>query len=291
MRPEHTDALRITATGSRTTVFAYGDPTKPAILAVHGFRGTHYGLEPVAHALTHLGYQVLVPDLPGAGESSPLLSRHDTVGYGTWLRDLAAQLPQVRLLLGHSFGSVIVASAIAQGAQHDGAVLVNPILRSPLAGPRRLATAATRAYFALARRLPRPLAHQLLASKLIACIGGTLMTSTTDPTLRRWIRDEHLRQAGAFASRDVVLESFAASTATTITDFAHHFTAPTLLIGGDRDPLSPSWACTAEATGIGSGTFHILADRGHLLPYEEVAEVSRLVAEWDERSADRDFVA
>lgn len=283
MQPEPIETVQISAYGSRTTVFSYGQEGQPTILAVHGFRGTHFGLEPLARSLSKLGYRVLVPDLPGAGESSPLLGIHDAAGYGAWLRELTEQLPRPNLLLGHSFGSVIVASAIAQGAAHDSTVLINPILEPPLTGPRRVATAAARAYYALAERLPSRLGHQLLASRLIAGIGGTLMTSTNDRELRRWIRNEHFRQAGAFASRDVVLESFIASTATTVADFADHFLGPVLLLGADRDPLTPSSACTAYATGIRSGTFHVFPGRGHLLPYEETHEVSHLIADWDRK--------
>ncbi len=289
MQLEQSDALPIEAGGSRTTVYTYGPEDGPAVLAVHGFRGTHYGLEPLAIALASHGYRVLVPDLPGAGASSPLQGTHDAVGYGAWLGELAERLPQTKLLLGHSFGSVIVSAAVAQGTTPDGTVLINPILEPPLTGPRRIATAAARSYYALARHLPPELGRRLLASKLIAGIGGSLMTSTQDRTLRRWIRDEHLRQAGAFASRDVVLEGFIASTSTTVADFAAHFTSPTLLLGAERDPLSPPSACTAVATGIRAGTFHIFPDRGHLLPYEEAQELSHLVVEWDQSVLNREF--
>lgn len=282
MRPEDIETQRFIAHGSRTTVFGYGQRDRPTILAVHGFRGTHFGLEPLARALAVLGYRVLAPDLPGAGGSGPLPGAHDAAGYGAWLSDLAEQIPRPKLLLGHSFGSVVVASAIAQGAAHDGVVLINPILEPPLAGPRRVATAAARAYYALAGRLPRRMGHRLLASRLIAGVGGALMTSTDDRVLRRWIRDEHLRQADAFASRDVVLESFAASTTTTVADFADHFLGPALVIGAERDPLSSPSACTADATGIRFGTFHVVPGRGHLLPYEETRGVSRIIAEWDQ---------
>lgn len=283
MQPEQIEFMQVTVRGSRTTVFAYGNETGPTVLAVHGFRGTHHGLEPLAHALAAFGYRVLVPDLPGAGESTEMWGAHDAITYGTWLRDLAEELSGSAILLGHSFGSVIVASAIAQGAPYTSAVLVNPILTSPLAGPRRIATAATRAYYALAGRLPRRLGRRLLASRLIAGIGGAIMSSTSDYGQRKWIRNEHRRHAGSFSSREIVIESFIASTTTTIMDFADQISRPVLLCGAGRDPLTPASACTVDATGIRSGTFHVFPNRGHLLPFEEVEELSRLVASWDRK--------
>ncbi len=271
---------RLLIRGSRTAVYAYGSEGGAEIVAIHGFRGTHFGLEPLARALARLGYRVLVPDLPGCGTSSPLEGPHDTSGYGAWLSELADGLESPGLLLGHSFGSVLVGAAIAQGAAHDGSILVNPILRPALRGPRRFATAAARGYYALARRLPEPLGTRLLSSRSVAALGGELMSSARDASLRRWIREEHRRQAGAFSSRDVVLEAYRASTTSALSDFAGRFPHPPLVLGAERDPLSPGVECTAEGSGFLDGTFHVFPGLGHLLPYEAAAELAALIAAW-----------
>ena len=143
----------ITVGGCETAVFDYGRPQDPVVLAIHGFRGTHSGLAPLSHALVARGYRVLAPDLPGSGSSAALSSRHDTPGYAAWLTELTeltARLAHPPLLLGHSFGSVLAAAAIANGAPARGAVLLNPILTPPARqGPKRAATAIARAYYAL----------------------------------------------------------------------------------------------------------------------------------------------
>jgi pimeloyl-ACP methyl ester carboxylesterase len=159
-------------------------------------------------------------------------------------------------------------------------VLLNPILRPALDGPNRVATAAARAYYGLVHGLPRSLAHRLLGSRTVAAISGGIMTTTADPALRRWIRAEHRRQAGAFASREVVRESYLASTRTTVVDFAGTFVRPTLVIGADRDPLGPAHALTSERSGIREGEFRVLSGRGHLLPYEAADECAALIEEW-----------
>lgn len=279
----------LTVGGCETAVFDYGRPQDPVVLAIHGFRGTHSGLAPLSHALVARGYRVLAPDLPGSGSSAALSSRHDTPGYAAWLTELTeltARLAHPPLLLGHSFGSVLAAAAIADGAPARGAVLINPILTPPLAGPKRAATAIARAYYALALRLPDVLGRGLLGSRTIAEIGGAFMTSSSDPGLRRWIRLEHRRQASAFATREAVFEAFAASTSTTVADYAHGISCPALVVGADRDPLSTPAACSAEHSGITTGTFHVLAGLGHLLPYEAPAEAADLVAEWDHATAE-----
>src|SRR5699024_7878704 len=48
------------------TVFRYpGRPQAPQLLAVHGFRGDHHGLELIVDGLTD--FDVWIPDLPGFG--------------------------------------------------------------------------------------------------------------------------------------------------------------------------------------------------------------------------------
>ena len=266
--------------GSRTVLHAYGPAAGPAVLAVHGFRGTHYGLEPLARALGAAGFRVTVPDLPGAGHSTQLRGRLDTAELGAWLRELGNLLPTSPVLVGHSYGTVIVGAAISAGVRHAGVVLLNPILRAPLTSTHVLGTAATRLYYALAGRLPERIASRLLSDPVIAAIGSELMTGTDDQALRTWIRGQHLRHAGAFSSPAAVLESYAAATADTVTDYAPPRLGPSLLLGGDRDRLGASAAQLAEAAARFGGSSHVFANRGHLLPYEEVPGVTRLVTEW-----------
>lgn len=151
----HDDRFDVPVRGSRTAVFGYGDQDQPCILAVHGFRGTHGGLEPLAVALAESGHRVLVPDLPGAGQSSPLAGCHDAAGYGDWLRDLAAAVGSPGTLLGHSFGTIIVSAAVARGIPHERVVFVNPIASPVLDSTNRAGTALVWLYYALAQALPK----------------------------------------------------------------------------------------------------------------------------------------
>ncbi|WP_198141848.1 alpha/beta fold hydrolase [Leucobacter komagatae] len=273
--------LTVLAAGSATAVFEYGPRTGQVIIAVHGFRGTHAGLEPLAQALASLGYRVLAPDLPGSGASAALGSPHDTAGYAAWLSELVDRCDRAPTLLGHSYGTVIVAAAIAGGATARGTVLLNPILTPPLSGPKWAATALARGYYALARRLPAPLGLALLGSRTIAEISGMFMTSSPDRGMRRVIRLEHRRQASAFASREVVFDTYRASTTSTVAHFAGGLRGPTLLVGAGRDPLSPARAFAPAASGMRDAAVHVFSDYGHLLPYEAPAETADLIAAWD----------
>ncbi|RII95819.1 alpha/beta fold hydrolase, partial [Clavibacter nebraskensis] len=103
----------------------YGPADAPqVVVVVHGFRGDHHGLEPVVAQLP--GVRILSPDLPGFGDSTPLVdARHDIAGYSAWLRAFVdATGTRDATALGHSFGSIVVAAALADGLPSPRAVLV-----------------------------------------------------------------------------------------------------------------------------------------------------------------------
>src|SRR4051812_23767930 len=94
----------------------YGDAgTGPTLLLVHGFRGDHHGLEPVISFLP--GVHIIAPDLPGFGLSAPLPGEHSIAGYAAWVRAFAVAIglgPET-IVLGHSFGTIVTAAALADG--------------------------------------------------------------------------------------------------------------------------------------------------------------------------------
>ena len=56
--------------GATTAYWVYGpEDAETTVIAVHGFRGEHHGLEPVLAYLPEV--RVVAPDLPGFGESAP----------------------------------------------------------------------------------------------------------------------------------------------------------------------------------------------------------------------------
>jgi len=118
--------------GSRTRYWEYGTPSSgPTIVVVHGYRGDHHGLEPVVRLLSD--FHVISPDLPGFGDSTPMTDRpHSIAGYEDWLRAfLEATGLGGSILLGHSFGSIVVAHAVAGGVPASAVILVNPIADDP----------------------------------------------------------------------------------------------------------------------------------------------------------------
>lgn len=262
--------------GPVATDAAAGSPA-PTILLVHGFRGDHHGLESIAARLP--GFTVIVPDLPGFGISTPLKRKHDIAGYSAWLRELVAapEFSTQPVILGHSFGSIIVAAALADGLDAERVILVNPIAAPALSGPRGVLTRLAVFYYKVGAWLPQRLGFAWLRLALVTRFISITMAKTHHRGLRRWIHDQHHRYFGAFSNRAVVVEAFEASVSNDVSEFAAQITPPTLLIAGDRDDITPVAAEQRLATLIPDARLVILHGVGHLIHYERPVEAARAI--------------
>ncbi len=264
----------LTLRGSRTRIWTYGpDDSARTVLFLHGLRGDHHGLEPIVASMQDV--RVVVPDLPGFGESTPLVGdAHDIAGYAAWTRDLLAALGGDPVLAGHSFGSIIAAAAA-----HDVSrlVLVNPIATSALAGPRQGMTRVTVLYHRLAAALPERAGTALLRNPLITRVASVAMVTTPDRALRGWIHAEHGRYFSTFADRRVLLEAFHASIGHDVAEFAAGVTAPTLLVAAERDDIAPPAAQHALVGRFPDARLVMIPGTGHLAHYEAPAAVGSAI--------------
>jgi pimeloyl-ACP methyl ester carboxylesterase len=195
-------------------------PGVPVVL-LHGLAVSHRYLMPTAHALADR-HPVFVPDLPGFGLSGKPRMAYDVRRHAAhvagWLGALG--LPPV-CVVGHSFGAE-VAAALARSYPDTVAALV-------LAGPTADPAARTRR----------------------GQIG-------------RWLADlvtEDPRQA-AILARDVrdarpwrVWATLSHSVRNRVEDDIRRTTAPTLVLGGERDPVAPArWRVEAGRLGPPAAT-------------------------------------
>ena len=265
--------------GSTTRCWIYGPPeASTTIVAVHGFRGDHHGLEPIVAQLP--GIRIISPDLPGFGESTPLREGgHDIPGYRAWLSALVDRLGLGSgfVLLGHSFGSIVASAAMAGGLPASKLVLVNPIAAPALAGPRGVLTRLAVFYYRLGAVLPKRLGFGLLRNRLIVRGMSVAMAKTRDSALRRWIHAEHDRYFSGFADRDTVLEAFRASVSSDVSHFAGDIHVPTLLVAADRDDITDVAAQHRLAARFPDAELVVLPEVGHLIHYEKPAEAAAAI--------------
>ena len=114
------------------------DPTGQAarigVLLIHGFTGSPASMTPWGQALSHYGWSIRVPRLPGHG------SRWQDMNLTTWedwyaeaernLRELQAKCDQVFICGLSMGGSLTLRLAEQHGSEISGIVLVNPAVHS-----------------------------------------------------------------------------------------------------------------------------------------------------------------
>lgn len=275
--PGRTYALEVN--GSTTRVWEYGpaDATT-TVVVVHGFRGTHHGLLPVIAQLGDVRW--IAPDLPGFGESGPLPTGHALDDYAAWLRAfLAAIDPDAgATVIGHSFGSLVVARKVA-GLAPRRIILINPIARAALEGPAVLGTKLAVFYYWLGATLPEPIGNALLRNRLITRVMSEVMAVTRSRSLRAWIHREHDRHFSSFHDRVTLLEAFRASVSDAVGAHASELPVGTVLIAGERDLIAPVETQYELAAAAPGATLHVIEGVGHLVHYETPVAAARIIAD------------
>jgi pimeloyl-ACP methyl ester carboxylesterase len=256
---------------NRTVYYTHNDDSRmPTIIMIHGFRGTHHGLDLIAKELSD--YRVIVPDLPGFGESSPLEAQHSVENYVEWLKDFidSLGLNERPILLGHSFGSIVVSSyASLYQKSISKLIIINPIGSPALKGPKALMTKIAIFYYWCGRKMPEKLAVSILGAKPIVLIMSVIMAKTKDRKLRRFIHHQHLSYFSLFYSRQVLDEAFHASIEHNVREYAGKITTPTLIIAGELDDITTLDDQRSLAKSFVRAQIVELGDVGHLIPYEK----------------------
>ncbi|MEN0024232.1 MAG: alpha/beta hydrolase [Microbacterium sp.] len=260
--------------GAATAYWVYGPAdAEVTVIAVHGFRGEHHGLESVLAFLPEA--RVVAPDLPGFGESAPVPGKtYDLDEYVAWLSDFAAQVAPGAVILGHSFGSIVTSAAVASGLSTPKLILINPIGAPALEGPKGVMTRLAVLYYGLGAKLPERLGTALLRNGLIVRIMSIAMAKTSDPALRRFIHDQHDTYFSRFADRDVLRDAFVASVSHDVSQFASSIDVPTLLIAAQRDDITPIEVERELALRFADAELVEIAHVGHLIHYETPAEAA-----------------
>jgi pimeloyl-ACP methyl ester carboxylesterase len=265
--------------GSDSHYWDYGPVDAPVtMVAVHGFRGEHHGLEPV---IAHLhGVRVINPDLPGFGDSSPMTeAEEDVEGYSRWLGLFIESLGLAErpVILGHSFGSIITSAAVAGGVPTPALILVNPIAAPALQGPKAFVSRLTAFYYRLGAALPNRIGYALLGSSLITRFVTVQMAVTKDPDLRRWIHYQHTTYFSRFSDRDTLSDAFRASTVHWVAEYAADISVPTLLIAAELDQITTVSDERKLADSMADAELHVIPGVGHLIHYETPARAAALI--------------
>lgn len=267
--------------GNLSVYFEYpstGNSDK-TIVMIHGYRGNHRGLQAIAAGLTK--YRVIIPDLPGFGESQPLKTIHSIQAYSDWLHKFlgALDLENKAHLMGHSFGSLVVGFYATQHSPRSVS-LVNPVSSPALEGQRAALTNLTKLYYSLASALPKAIGQWLLRTKIAVMVMSVVMAKTKRRNLRRWIHNQHLSNFSDFATVEVATEGYEASISTDLSKLASSIAAPVLVVAATLDDITDIDSQRRVSKLYSNSTYREIQGVGHLVHYEAPDQAARFITEF-----------
>ncbi len=269
----------ISVNGVTSVYYEYpsSEPTSATLVMVHGYRGNHRGLEAIAAGLT--SYRVIIPDLPGFGESAALSSEHSVSSYAVWLHTFVRQLGLEKSLnlMGHSFGTLVVGTYATMYPVRSVS-LVNPVSSPALEGPRALFTKLAQLYYRVANFLPAKAGDWLLRNKLAVLVMSSVMAKTSDKSLRSWIHKQHLDNFSDFATISVATEGYEASISTDLSKLAASIVAPVLVIAATLDDITSIEAQRVAFELYPRGSFQEIQGVGHLVHYEAPDQAAKFIS-------------
>lgn len=240
------------------------------ILMLHGFRGNHRGLLPLA---SRLGYRAIIPDLPGMGASPALPGFNGYDEYAELLEQFCAQLNFNGPILAHSFGTLPAIRLVQrQTEQFTALILLNPVARpdwrTRLAG----------AYYLPPKLLPDKLAKAWLTAGWIQNPIRRATMTTSDPNLRRIIMDEGAAEMAILNPR-VHIENFLATLRCRPDQWIKQISTQTLIIAGKRDLISPLGAVRRSFPG-GNYRLEVVDQLGHFSHCEHLDITVPMITGW-----------
>jgi pimeloyl-ACP methyl ester carboxylesterase len=249
------------------------------LIMIHGYRGNHRGLEAIAAGLSK--YRVLIPDLPGFGESEPLNQAHSVKAYSDWLHEFVKTLGLVSEthLMGHSFGSLVVGYYATEHSPQSVS-LVNPVSTPALEGPRAALTSLTKMYYLLAAFAPKFAGEWLLRNKIAVMVMSVVMAKSKNKHLRRWIHNQHLSNFSDFASVKVAVEGYDASISTDLSKLAARITAPVLVVAATMDDITDIGSQRQVSRLYQKLTYKEIENVGHLVHYEAPGEAAEFISKF-----------
>lgn len=241
---------------------------KQSTLLIHGFGGTYSGLESLAGMLAEHS-NVLGLDLPGYGLSEPLRAKHTLSNYAHFLDEFCATTEFHKVnVVGHSFGADI---ALVFAALHpdrvDKLVLISPVIF----GDKNFIKLARYYYMAVAK-MPPPLRHRLLHNHFLSWVSAYVNLQNADEETRaKILRDDYV--SDHLMTDRPLIEGYFSLLATPFLTRAKQIEAPTFIISGDADRLSPVREMEHLQAAIPKSRLDVVSGAGHFLPIEEPRKV------------------
>lgn len=242
-----------------STHYRRSRPDSPTIFILHGWGSSSERWAGVIELLSHAGYDVLAPDLPGFGQSVPPPVPWNVEEYAAWASAFLDSL-NVRplLIVGHSFGGRVAIRLLQQHPDlAQGLVLcASSGLKHPKTLKQRIANFAAQAGKRLFSFSPLAPLQTLARRALYRSIGEY----------------DYYRTSG------IMRETFQRVNEHDIAPGLETFAHPTLLIWGDQDQATPLADAHRFHELITNSRLEILPGAGHRVYHEQMEAFCGLVA-------------
>jgi pimeloyl-ACP methyl ester carboxylesterase len=240
------------------------------LVMLHGFRGDRQGLIDVAYSLS--SFRLLIPDLPGCGESEALSDRHTTANYVDWLEEFLNVIGQDTFgIWAHSYGGTIALQYAAKAIRRPTVVVaVAPVVALP-----GLLSAVPTVYYSIVRLLPRRWHRAWIASHTMDRVVGQVLMKTRSGRERKALLNRG-RRSLATLNPHVVVEQYSSLRHHEQQDNVEAIAIPVLIVAGGKDIVAPIRLLQELAARILDCQIVTMPGLGHLAPLEDPDSAARI---------------
>lgn len=238
----------------------------PAVVLIHGFPLCRQMWQPQAAALRQAGYRVIIPDLPGFGESPPLSGDASMGGYADAVIALLDQLQiETAVIGGMSMGGYVLLDLVERYPQRLWAAmyLVTRAAADDDAGKGRRSDMAEAVRSGNLDQVPTTFEQLLFAPA----------TLRQQPELvdrvRRWM--ETAAPAGVIAALLAMRDR------KDYLDLLPTLNVPALVVGAAEDLAIPPAHAEVLAAGLPRAELHIIPHAGHMANLEQPAAFNAIL--------------
>jgi pimeloyl-ACP methyl ester carboxylesterase len=259
-------------------------PRVPVVF-VHGLWLHSTSWQPWAERFREAGYEPILPEWPGVPDTVAEAREHPESQAGIGIDEviehharIVAALPASPVLIGHSFGGLVVQALLDRGLGRAG-VAIDP---APIRGVVRLPPAQIRSTLpVLGNPANRKRAVSLTPEQFRASFGNALPAEESEQLHERWTIPAPGRPLFQAALANMTPRTRAA----TAVDTRRDERSPLLIISGGADRTVPDSVSRAAYKLYGKSAavteFRQFPDRGHSLTVDSGwPEVAEVVLEW-----------
>lgn len=234
-------------------VIGQGEP----VLMLHGWGANAELMLPLAKVLAPHGYQCIIPDLSGFGESAPPPQTWDMQDYAELVvRYLDAHVIERAYVIGHSFGGRI---SLILGADHADRVIKMALFDSAGVPPRRSLSSQIR----------------LSGYKGVRDLLYLVRLRSLADRLRTWYSNRY--GSADYQAAGALRETFVKVVNEDLRPFASRVSVPTLLLWGENDTDTPLWQGETLKKLIPDSGLVTLSGAGHYSYLEKTADSVRIL--------------